>query len=171
MYLVLIVMETKSEIRNMVRLMATDIEGRISVINALRKIRGVGFMFSHAVCTNTGVNPRAKIGALSDAELKSLEEAIKSQASEVFPAWLLNRRKDPETGNKMHITGTQIDLYRRDDINMMRKMRSYKGIRHQMGQPVRGQRTRSSFRTSKRAVGVMKKAARAAAKPKPEEKK
>ena len=152
----------------MVRLMATDIEGRISVINALRKIRGVSFMFSHAVCTNTGVNPRAKIGALSDAELKSLESAIKSYQ---MPQWLLNRRKDPETGNKMHITGTQIDLYRREDINLMRRMRSYKGIRHQMGQPVRGQRTRSSFRTSKRAVGVMKKAARAAAKPKPEEKK
>jgi small subunit ribosomal protein S13 len=53
----------------------------------------------------------------------------------------------------------------------MRKMRSYKGVRHQLGQPVRGQRTRSTFRTSKRAVGVMKKsAAKPAAKAAPEKK-
>ncbi len=160
--------QAKSEIRNMVRLMATDINGNLSVINALRKIKGISFMFSHAICTSTGINPRAKIGSLSDNDLKTLENAIKTPQ---LPAWLLNRRNDIETGRNMHLTSTQIDLARRDDINLMRRMRSYKGIRHQMGQPVRGQRTRSSFRTSKRAVGVMKKAARAAAKPKAKEEK
>src|SRR3989338_7647228 len=158
--------EAKSEIRNMVRLMATDIDGKINVINALRKIRGISFMFSHAICINTGINPRAKIGSLSDSELKALESAVKNAQ---LPDWMVNRRKDPETGRDMHLIGTQIDLTRRDDINLMRRIRSYKGVRHQLGQPVRGQRTRSSFRTSKRAVGVMKKAARAAAKPKAKE--
>mgnify|MGYP001603310734 FL=1 len=156
-------MEAKSEVRNMVRLMATDIAGRLHVINALRKIKGISFMFSHAICTNTGINPRAKIGSLNDNDLKTLENAIKSPS---LPGWMLNRRKDIETGSNMHLIGTQIDLMRREDINLMRRMRSYKGVRHQMGQPVRGQRTRSSFRTSKRAVGVMKKAARVAAKAK-----
>jgi small subunit ribosomal protein S13 len=162
--------ETK-EIRNMVRLMATDINGNILVINALRKIKGISFMFSHAICVSSGINPRAKIGSLNDAELKSIENEIKKQTSNAtFPKWLLNRRNDIETGMNMHLIGTQIDLARREDINLMRRMRSYKGVRHQMGQPVRGQRTRSSFRTSKRAVGVMKKAARAAAKAKAPEK-
>ncbi len=37
-------------------------------------------------------------------------------------------------------------------------MRSYKGIRHIHGQPVRGQRTRSNFRRNKgKVVGVVKK--------------
>ncbi len=43
----------------------------------------------------------------------------------------------------------------------MRKIRCYKGIRHETGQPVRGQRTRSSFRTQK-TVGVVKKKAQPA---------
>jgi hypothetical protein len=42
-------------------------------------------------------------------------------------------------------------------------MRAYKGVRHELGQPVRGQRTRSSFRTQK-TVGVARKKVVAAAK-------
>ncbi len=164
--------QAKPEVRNMVRLMATDVNGNISVINALRKIKGVSFMFSHAVCISTGINPRAKVGALSENDIKTLEGAIKGQAtSATLAPWLVNRRKDPETGNTLHMTGTQIDLTRREDINTMRRIRSYKGVRHQLGQPVRGQRTRSTFRTSKKAMGVMKKSARAAAKPKAKEEK
>src|SRR3989338_6240238 len=101
-------------------------------------------MFSHAICTSTGINPRAKVGTLNESDLKTLENAIKAAA---LKPWLLNRRKDPETGKDMHLTITQIDLARREDINTMRRIRSYKGVRHQLGQPVRGQRTRSSFRT------------------------
>ncbi len=158
--------EQKSEIRSMVRLMATDINGNLKIANALRRIRGISFMFSHAICTSEGISPSAKIGSLSDSELKTLEGAIKNQATEAnLPQWLLNRRNDPETGKGMHLTGTQIELVKRDDINTMRRIRSYRGIRHQMGLPVRGQRTRSSFRKSKKAVGVMKKAARQQARP------
>ncbi len=160
--------EVKAQnVKKIVRLMATDINGNLSVINALRKIKGISFMFSHSICTITGTDPRAKIGTLGDAELSTLSEAIKNPA---MPVYMLNRRKDPETGKNIHLTGTQIDLVRRDDINTLARIRAYRGVRHQMGQPVRGQRTRSSFRTSKRAVGVMKKAARAAAKPKEEKK-
>ena len=43
-----------------------------------------------------------------------------------------------------------------DDVNMMRKIRCYKGIRHETGQKVRGQRTKSTGRTGK-TVGVSKK--------------
>lgn len=40
-------------------------------------------------------------------------------------------------------------------------MRAYRGVRHQHGLPVRGQRTRGSFRKNK-TVGVQKKKAMAA---------
>jgi small subunit ribosomal protein S13 len=43
-----------------------------------------------------------------------------------------------------------------DDINRMRRTRSYKGIRHDKGKKVRGQRTRSNGRKGL-AVGVVKK--------------
>jgi small subunit ribosomal protein S13 len=43
-----------------------------------------------------------------------------------------------------------------DDVNRMRKMRSYRGIRHETGQKVRGQRTKSTGRTGT-TVGVKRK--------------
>ena len=46
-----------------------------------------------------------------------------------------------------------------NDIKMMKKIRSYRGVRHGMGLPVRGQRTKSNFRKNKGKVslGVIKK--------------
>ena len=49
-------------------------------------------------------------------------------------------------------------MKREFDIKRMKKIKSYKGARHSAGQPVRGQRTRSHFRSRGKAVGVTKKA-------------
>jgi small subunit ribosomal protein S13 len=143
----------KRELRPIVRLMATDIKGELPLARALRNIKGIGFMFSSAVCRLSGVDPKKKIGLLDSKELKAVEEAIKNPD---VPSWLKNRRKDMETGADIHITGTEVDLKKREDINLLRKIRAYKGIRHELGLPVRGQRTRSSFRKNK-AIGVRKK--------------
>ncbi len=163
-------MEPKQEIRRIVRILTTDIDGSLNVERALRRIKGVSFMFSKSVCIATGIDPRKKVGTLGENEIKTLENFIKNPH---LPAWMLNRRKDPETGETLHLTMANLDLKKRDDINMLRKMRAYKGIRHELGQPVRGQRTRSSFRTSK-SVGVSRKkiiqAAKSSAKPKEEKK-
>jgi small subunit ribosomal protein S13 len=147
-----------SETRKIVRFMATDIDGSMKLRRALMKLKGVDFMISNAVTKVTGIDPEKKIGDLGDSELKSLESAIKSP---VFPAWMLNRRKDINTGLDKHIIGSEIDLEKREDINLMKRMKSYKGLRHEIGQPVRGQRTRSTFRTQK-TVGVSKKAVKQA---------
>lgn len=161
----------KHETRRIVRVMTTDIDGSLSVERALRRVKGISFMFSKSVCTATGIDCRIKIGALSDVEVKTLEAFIKKPQ---LPAWMLNRRKDSETGDNMHLTMSDLDLKKREDINTLRRIRAYKGIRHELGQPVRGQRTRSSFRTQK-TVGVSRKtiqqAAKAKAKPKEEAKK
>lgn len=144
--------------KRIIRLLATDIDGDLSIINALRRIKGINFMFANAVCNAIGIDKRRKIGELGADELRSLENFIKNPD---IPKWLLNRRKDIETGIDLHITKADIDLKKREDINILRRIRAYKGIRHEQGLPVRGQRTRSSFRTQK-TVGVIKKSARAA---------
>ncbi|MBI3190428.1 30S ribosomal protein S13 [archaeon] len=160
--------ETKQDIKRIIRIMSTDIDGNLSVERALRKVKGVSFMFSRAVCTSTGVDRKRKVGTLSDNERKGLENFISNPS---LPAWMLNRRKDPETGKDMHITMADLSLRKREDINQMKRMHCYKGVRHELGQPVRGQSTRSTFRTQK-SVGVSKKKAQAApAKPKTAEKK
>lgn len=151
------------EPKRIVRFMATDLPGTLAVERALRRIRGVGKNFSRAVCIATTIDPRQKIGLLSDGELADIEKLIRNPP---FPRWMLNRRKDPESGEDRHLVGSALDFQKMEDINTMKRIRSYKGVRHSLGQPVRGQRTRSSFRTQK-SVGVTKKSARQAAKPAP----
>jgi len=48
----------------------------------------------------------------------------------------------------------------------MKKTKSYKGLRHQWGLPVRGQRTKANFRKNKgkSSLGVQKKRVKAPAK-------
>ena len=67
-----------------------------------------------------------------------------------------NRRLDIETGESTHKIGSDLDITKDFDIRRMKKMRSYKGIRHIQGQPVRGQRTRSHFRVRGKSTGVRK---------------
>ncbi|MCX6815987.1 MAG: 30S ribosomal protein S13 [Candidatus Aenigmarchaeota archaeon] len=153
--------DNKENIRRIVRIMSTDIDGNLPVRRALRKIKGISFMFSNAVYTTTGIDKDKKVGTMTEQEIKQLEGFITNPKT--YP-WLLNRRKDVETGTDMHITMANLDLKKREDINMLKKIRAYKGVRHELGQPARGQRTRSSFRTSK-TVGVSKKRIMAAAKP------
>ncbi|MDD5650977.1 MAG: 30S ribosomal protein S13, partial [Candidatus Nanoarchaeia archaeon] len=74
-----------------------------------------------------------------------------------------NRRKDPETGEDQHVISTDLKMKKDFDIKMMRKMKSYKGMRHSFGLPVRGQRTRAHFRHGK-SLGVAKKKVAPAAK-------
>ncbi|HOW33966.1 MAG TPA: 30S ribosomal protein S13, partial [Methanoregulaceae archaeon] len=49
-----------------------------------------------------------------------------------------------------------VSTARDEDINLLRKIRCYRGIRHETGQKVRGQRTKSTGRTGL-TVGVKKK--------------
>ncbi len=164
-------MAAKLEARKIVRLMEADVDGALSTERALRKIHGISFMFSRAICTSAGIDRRKKIGELSEEEIKRLEGTIRNPQ---FSVWLFNRRKDVETGNDMHAVSSALALKKREDINFLKRMRAYRGIRHELGLPVRGQRTRSSFRTQK-TVGVAKKkviaAAKAAAAPAKQEKK
>jgi small subunit ribosomal protein S13 len=69
---------------------------------------------------------------------------------------MVNRPKDIYTGEVRHLLGPDLTMMNDDDVNRMRKMRSYRGIRHETGQKVRGQRTKSTGRTGT-TVGVKRK--------------
>ncbi len=57
------------------------------------------------------------------------------------------------------MTGPELDVTKKFDIQGKIDIKSYKGTRHMFGLPVRGQRTRSSFRKGK-IVGVVRKSVR-----------
>ena len=102
-------------------------------------------------------NPEQKIGYLSDEEVLKLEEVILNpQKLEKLPRWMLNRRNDYATGEDDHLIESDLVMSLRDDLNRMRKIRSYKGRRHEVGLPVRGQRTKSTFRKGS-SVGVRRR--------------
>jgi small subunit ribosomal protein S13 len=60
---------------------------------------------------------------------------------------MVNRQDDFFTGESSHLVGNDVEEQRRQDINRMQMIDSYKGIRHKRGQKVRGQRTKSTGRT------------------------
>ena len=107
------------------------------------------------ITDKTGINRYMKMGDLSDAQIEKLQSAIDNISSSA-PIWMLNHRKDYDTGENIHLIGNEIDIRLRDEINIMKKIRSYRGIRHERGLPVRGQRTKSNNRKGL-ALGVSKK--------------
>jgi small subunit ribosomal protein S13 len=70
---------------------------------------------------------------------------------------MLNRRFDPSTGKNLHLIGADLELAVKEDIETMKRTKSWKGIRHALGLKVRGQRTRTTGRTGM-TVGVSRKA-------------
>ena len=151
--------EVKPEDKNfkyLVRIINTDLDGSKQIASALRKVKGISYSVANAICVLSGIDKQRKTGYLSDEEVKRLENNLRNSVS-VLPSWMLNRRKDVEEGVDKHIFTTDLDYAIENDIKLMKKIRSYKGIRHGMGAPVRGQRTRSNFRRNKgKVLGVVK---------------
>lgn len=155
-------------LKGIVRIVNTDIIGTKTIYNGLRRIKGISFMLSNAICNHLNIDNSRKIGSLNEEEVKKIENLIKNPDD--LPAWILNRRKDFDTGKNLHLTGALLNLSKEFDIKRMKKLKTYKGMRHSWGQPVRGQRTRSHFRTGI-SVGVQRKAALASSKPADKDKK
>lgn len=155
------------QLKQIVRVAHTDIMGNISLYHALTRIRGVGYSFANAICNSTEIERTKKIGALSDQELNKIDECIKDPKKYHIPEWLVNRKRDNETGLNLHLTGPALKLRVEQDIKNIKRLKTYKGVRHSMGQPVRGQRTKAHFRKGT-AIGVQRSKAKMAP-PKKEE--
>ncbi|MFH8080333.1 MAG: 30S ribosomal protein S13 [Candidatus Aenigmatarchaeota archaeon] len=145
----------KREIRGIVRIAGVDLKGEKKVYVSLQQIKGVGPAVANAVCKLTGIERNRMVGTLSDEDVERIEHVLENLHKYV-PSWLLNRRSDPETGENHHLIGPDVKFVIEQDIKKMIEKRCYKGIRHALGLPVRGQRTRSSFRKG-RTVGVIRK--------------
>ncbi|MGQ0797656.1 MAG: 30S ribosomal protein S13 [Methanobacteriota archaeon] len=154
----------KEDFRYIVRMANTDLDGTRSVVYALMAITGVGRRVAEAIADLAAVSRTERLGNLSEAQTNQLAEIL-GKLGELVPPWMVNRPKDWESGLDFHAFGADVEVRRRDDINRMKMIRSYKGVRHDTGQKVRGQRTRSNGRTGL-TVGVIKKTAIAAAKAK-----
>ena len=148
----------EEELKHLVRIADADLTGNKQVFIALTGIKGIGMKISKIIAKKAGVDPYATLGLLPDDTIEELKEGV-AQFGSSAPPWLLNRRKDYYTGEDKHLIGSEIDLTFREDINRLRKIRSYRGIRHERGHKVRGQRTKSTGRRGV-VVGVRRKKTR-----------
>ncbi len=147
--------ETGKEKERIVRILSKDIEGKMKIYPGLTKIKGVSWAFSNAVCHALNLDKNRLVGSLKDDEIKKISEFIKKYE---LPSFVLNRRRDLETGENKHLIGSDLELRKEFDIKRLKKIRSYRGNRHVAGLTVRGQRTRGNFRRNrKKGAGIKKK--------------
>lgn len=146
-----------SEFRHILRIIDTDVDGTLKIPYALRKIKGIGINLAYAILKKAGVNPDTRAGYLTEAEVEKIEEVIRNPAKFGLSEWLLNRRKDIESGESLHLISADLVLRTKMDIDKMKEIKSWRGYRHSYGLKVRGQRTKTTGRSGK-ALGVKKKA-------------
>ena len=151
-------MAEEQKVKHIVRIANTDVSGQKAIVIALTKIRGIGYVFANTACKLAHVDKTKKAGLLEPGEVEKLTEVIQDPAKFNVPSWLFNRRKDYETGEDKHIIMGDLIFTNQQDVRRLQKIKSYKGLRHASGLPLRGQRTKSNFRRNKgKAVGVKRK--------------
>ena len=144
-----------SEYRHIVRILGNDIPGEKKVLVGLTQIRGIGYNFASSILEKIDINPDSSMGYMDEDEAARIEEMIKNPVAAGFPVWFLNRRKDIETGQDMHLLTSDIEFTVRKDVERERQVNSWRGYRHLYGLKVRGQRTRTTGRKGS-TVGVAK---------------
>lgn len=148
-------LEEKKYEEKVVRILSEDIEGNAKIYVGLTKIKGISWSLSNAVCNILKIDKNRKIGSLTNEEIKKITEFLKNPQ---LPNFIFNRRFDLETGKNRHLIGADLELQKDFDIKRLKKIKSYRGIRHAAGLPVRGQRTKSNFRKNRsKSIGIKKK--------------
>jgi len=125
----------------MARLLGVDIPNRKKIEYALRYVYGIGPARAKIVVEATGIDPNLRAEDLSEQDLNLLTNVIAEKQYVV------------EGDLRRTITG---------NMKRLQSIRCYRGLRHQRGLPVRGQRTITNARTRKGArktVGVIRKKA------------
>jgi len=148
--------EQSEDFQLIVRIKDTDIDGNKKLIIGLTRIKGVGFNLSHALCRVLKVDENVKVGGLSEQEIQKIESVIEDPAKFGIPTWMFNREKDYDSGKDLHITTSELIFQKKEDLDRLGAIKSYRGLRHARGLKVRGQRTASTGR-GKTAVGVQRR--------------
>lgn len=107
---------------------------------ALTLIYGIGWTLSNKILTDANVPKETRVKDITEEQVKKLVVLIDK-----------NYRVEGELREDIN-----------DNIKRLREIGSYRGMRHRLGLPSRGQRTRSNARTKRgkrRTVGALSKEA------------
>ncbi len=139
--------------QKIIRLIDTDLDGSKKVEHALIKMKGISWAFARAVRLKLGVDNTVRLGELSDEQLEKLKDIILNPQKYGIPAWLYNRKRDPETGEDKHIVGSELDIVHKLDVKRLKQIKCYRGVRHYYNYKCRGQRTKSHGANVRGRVG------------------
>jgi small subunit ribosomal protein S13 len=146
---------SSQEYRHIVRIAGKDIPGAKKMIIGVSQVRGIGYSFAKAILDVLKIDQNSNIGFLTDSQVEEIEKVMRNPSSINIPSWFLNRRKDIDSGENLHLITSDIEFNVRNDIEREKNTNSWKGFRHTYGLKVRGQRTRTTGRKGG-AVGVRK---------------
>ena len=138
------------------RNLRSQVDGSAKVAYGLTQIRGIGLRFAQAIIRVAGIDPNLRMGAIPEKDLNRLEEIILNPVENGIPSWMVNRKKNLRDGKDLHMIGNKLEIAVKRDIDLMKKMKSYKGVRHHLRLKVRGQRTKSTGRHGL-VIGVIRK--------------
>ena len=117
----------------MARIAGVNIPSDKRILISLTYIHGIGRSISEKILEGTGIDENIRTKELTDDQILKIREYIDA-----------------------HVT-VEGDLRRNVSMNIkrLRDLGCYRGIRHRLGLPVRGQRTSSNARTRKgKAVAI-----------------
>lgn len=145
---------SRAQDEKIVRIMSRDIEGKMKIYAGLTKVKGISWAMANAICKKLKIEKNRRIGSLSEEEIKKITDFVKNPT---VPLFILNRQKDFETSENKHLISSDLELKKDFDIKRLKKIKSYRGIRHTSGLPSRGQRTKSHFRKNRKKAGGVKR--------------
>ncbi|MFZ5438096.1 MAG: 30S ribosomal protein S13 [Patescibacteria group bacterium] len=127
----------------MPRIAGTDIPEHKKVVYSLRSVYGVGLQKAQEVVAQAKIDPDKRARDLTPDEINKIQRILE---------------KYPLEGDLRRIVS--------DNIQRLKRIKAYRGLRHIMGLPVRGQRTKVNSRTvrggGRKTVGSISKEAAAA---------
>ena len=138
-----------AEFRHIVRVGNTDLKGEKALYLSLQKIKGIGENFARAVCTAAKIDYLTQTGTLDEKQVKVLETILDDPKKAGIPLYFYNVQREYETGEDKHLFTSDLDFNKDQNIKRLKKIKSYRGMRHMWRLPLRGQRTQSNFRPNK----------------------
>lgn len=113
----------------MVRILGRNLSNKKKISIALTAIYGIGLARSHFILKTLQIEPTKKIPELSDKNISEIRDFLESEQFKL-------------EGDLKKMVNT--------NIRRLVEIQSYRGRRHLKGLPVRGQRTRTNNRTSRK---------------------
>jgi small subunit ribosomal protein S13 len=113
----------------MVRILGNNLANKKKIYIALTCIYGIGIPTSKKVLKELNIDPNVKVSELNETNISALRDILETEEFKL-------------EGDLKRLVS--LNIKRLIDIN------SFRGRRHLKGLPVRGQRTRTNNRTSRR---------------------